>query len=321
MKIGMPKETIANDPRAAILPKDVERIIAAGHDLFVEKDAGRGIGIGDEEYERAGATIVPGPARIFDKELVVKIKAPTEQEFGMMKGNRLFCMLHAAQNPHAVELLRERDILGIAMEEVKDDAGGRFVDATDMTGEQGMLYAFQQHGRSPSECRVLFLGYGRVGTAAIRIASQLGANVKILRKADCPNLAYFLRGTDIVVNAMSWPEDKRMLKEYVITKDMLHHLNKGAIVLDLSVDFPNPIETCRPTRLDDPFYYVSVRCEDGTEREIKHICIYGYPGMAPLSCVERYSKQITPLVLEIANGDVSDWPEHLKRAVRPAQVR
>ncbi|MDP7081269.1 MAG: hypothetical protein QF415_15340 [Candidatus Undinarchaeales archaeon] len=319
MKIGIPKETIANDPRVAILPEDVERIIAAGHELFVEKDAGREIGIAVEDYERAGATIVPGPARIFDKELVVKLKAPTEKEFGMMKGNRLFCMLHTAQNPHAVELMRENGILGIAMEEVKDDAGGRFVDATDMTGEQGMLYAFSEHGRSPSECNVMFLGYGRVGTAAIRIASQLGASVKILRKADCPNLAYFLRGTDIVVNAMSWPEEKRRNKEYVITKDMLHHMNRGAIVLDLSVDFPGPIETCRPTSLDDPFYFVSVRDEHGTERRIKHICIYGYPGLAPLSCVERYSKQITPLLLEIANGDVGDWPDHLRRAVRPAK--
>jgi alanine dehydrogenase len=93
---------------------------------------------------------------------------------------------------------------------------------------------------------------------------------------------------------------------------MLKKLNPGAVVLDLSVDYPNPIETCKPTTLTKPWF---------KQDNIFYISIYGYPGLVPISSVNRYSKQILPLVLEITNNngiegiEKSELGKNIKNAV------
>ena len=75
---------------------------------------------------------------------------------------------------------------------------------------------------------------------------------------------------------------------------MINLLNHNAVILDLSVDYPNPIQTCRPTTINNPYYI-----EEGKI----HVSIYGYPGLVPVSSSKRYSAQVLPLVLEIANNN------------------
>ena len=134
----------------------------------------------------------------------------------------------------------------------------------------------------------------------------MGAKVDGMRRPEIKNIEEYLIGKDIVVNAIRWPKYKRDKKEYIITRDMLKHLNPGAIVLDLAVDEPNPIETCHATSLQNPWYY---------EEGVKHICIYGYPGLAPVSCSRRYSSQIMPLVLDIADNGLGKCSDYIKKAM------
>ena len=226
--------------------------------------------------------------------MVVKLKAPSSEEFGMLNGNILFSMLHHQQNPlHLFQLGRNR-VVGVEMESIKNPAGERLVDATDMTGEAGVLYAMRHLKKIPSEINALVLGYGRVGSSAIRMCNILGMHTKILRKEEYLHVEHFMTGRDLVVNAIAWPDGDRNFHKFVITREMLKLMNPGGVVLDLSVDFPSPVETSLPTSLSNPWYV-----EDG----VVHIAIYGYPGLVPISSTQRYSRQMLPLVLLIAEND------------------
>ena len=308
MEIGIAKERAAgnNEIRVILLPTEVKKIVQEGHKVYIEKDAGIRVYASNEQYQKAGAVIVNSFAKIFRKELVVKIKPPLPKEFKTMKGNILFSMLHAEQNPKYVRLLKEHKVKAVAMELIKNKYGERLVECTEMSGYQGMLMALQHSQKNPRECNILVLGYGNVATGAIEAACSLGAKVKILRKCEYGDIEHFVRGKDIVVNGISWPKVHRDHKHYIITKKMLKLLNPGAIILDLAVDYPGPIETCRPTLLNKPCYYI-----DG----IKHICIFGYPGLAPVSSSRRYSRQVYPLILEIAENGLEYAPEHIRNAI------
>lgn len=308
MDIGIVREngTKNLERRAILLPKEVKKLVEAGHKVFVEKGLGVGIHVGDDQYKEAGAKIVATAKSVFNKSIVVKLKPPLPQEFKLLKNNLLFSMLHAEQNPSYVRAMDEKGVKAIAMELVCNNAGERLIQCSDISGEQGMIAAFYLSERSPCDCNILVLGYGGVASGALRVAFSLGANVKILRKSKYRHIKDVLRNTDIVVNGIQWPKEKRDRKEYLITRDMLGLLNKGAIILDLSVDFPNPIECCRPSPHSKPVYIVD---------DVKCMSIYGYPRLVPISSSQQYSKQVLPILLKIASMPLSKLPKSIRGAV------
>lgn len=314
MDIGIPKEKSAGgvEVRVILLPEEVKKLVEAGHKVFIEKDAGQGVFFDDTDYRKADARIVKDPAGVYNRDIVVKLKPPTPKEFMMMKDNIIFSMFHAQQNPINIRMLRKHSLKAIAMEQIKNESGERLINCTEMSGEQGMILAFRYALKSPEECNVLVMGYGQIATGAIKIACSLGAKVKILRKSEYVFIRYHLKNKDIVVNGISWPKTKRDKKERLISKDMLKLLNPGAVILDLAVDYPGPIETTRPTYLNNPSYFV-----DG----IRHICVYGYPGLSPISSSARYSKQVLPILLEITKHGVDNLPKYIKNALIAPQSK
>ena len=308
MEIGILKENRTKnfERRAILLPGEVKRLVRAGHPVFVEKGLGNGIYVSDDEYRRAGAKVVLERKAIFNKSIVVKLKPPLIREFKLLHNNLLFAMLHAEQNPHYIRVLKERNAKAIAMEMIRNRAGERLIHCSDMSGEQGMIMAFHLAEKSPCDCHVLVLGYGSVASGALKAAFSLGAKVKILRKQEYPYIKQFVKGKDIVVNGIQWPKENRDKKKYLITKDMLSLLNKGAVILDIAVDYPNPIEPCHPSPHNKPVYTVNgVRC----------ISIYGYPKLVPISSSQRYSKQVLPILLKIASVSLGKLPKSIRDAI------
>lgn len=309
MNIGIPREITAGgrEIRTILLPREVKRLTEEGHSVLAEKGLGERLGIKDSLYHEAGAAITRDRKKIFRQEIVVKLKPPLPGEFRLMRNNLLFSMLHAEQNPQYVAMMKKAGVMAIAMELIKNRAGERLVHCTDIAGEQGMIMAMHLAKKSPQDCRVLILGYGAISSGAARIAFSLGTHVKILRKNEFKYVRHFLRNQDIVVNGISWPKEKRDNKEYLVTRDMLKLMARHGVILDLSVDSPNLIETCHPTLIDKPAYTV-----DG----ITHISVFGYPGLAPISSSQRYSRQILPLLLKIASAKRPErLPRYLKKAV------
>jgi len=298
MIIGILKEINRNEKRVVLRPKDIEKIVKQGHEVYVETKAGVGVNCLDEDYKKAGAQIKSVDEVYSKSDMLLKLRSPTDNEFKKIKNKILFSMLHTGQNPKRLKFIKENKITAIEMESVKNEFNERYIDATDITGEIGVLYATRFFKKVPEEIKVLILGYGRVGSGAIKMCNRLNMKVKILRKTEYKHVGHFLKGKDLLINAITWPDEDRRNKNYVVTRDMLKNLNKGAVILDLAVDYPNPIETCKPTTLTKPWFTL-----DG----VVHISIYGYPGLVPVSSVNRYSTQVLPLVLEVAdNNGVKD---------------
>lgn len=294
MKIGILKEINRSERRIVLRPDEVGMLVKKGHEVYVEDKAGIGVDFSDEDYKKAGAKITTSDYIYSKSDMIIKLRSPNDSEFKKIKNTILFSMLHSKQNPKRIKFIRDNNIHAVEMESIKNEFDERYVDETDMTGQIGVLYATRFLKKIPYDADVLVLGYGRVGSGALRMCNKLNMNVKLLRKGEYKDIGHFMKGKDILINAITWPEEERRKKNYVVTREMLKNLNKGAVVLDLSVDYPNPIETCKPTTLTKPWFEI-----DG----IIHISIYGYPGLVPVSSVNKYSQQILPLLMEIAENN------------------
>ncbi|MEN9270808.1 MAG: hypothetical protein Q6L49_08635, partial [Thermostichales cyanobacterium HHBFW_bins_127] len=124
MRIGIPKEIKDQEFRVGLTPAAVASLVAAGHEVVVERQAGAGAGFEDGDYERAGAKIVPGPELVYAQELVVKVKEPLPQEYGLLHPDlTLFCYLHLAADRGLTEALMRSGATCIAYETVTSPQG------------------------------------------------------------------------------------------------------------------------------------------------------------------------------------------------------
>ena len=125
MIIGVPKEIKNNEYRVGIIPVGVETLVRTGHEVIIETKAGVGSGIEDEQYIRAGAKIAPRASDVYYvAQLVIKIKEPMEQEYGMLKaGQILFTYLHLAANRNLTDALIKRKVIAFAYETLQTPNG------------------------------------------------------------------------------------------------------------------------------------------------------------------------------------------------------
>jgi len=306
MDIGIAKENRGRERRVILLPQELESIISS-HSVFIEKGAGQGIGINDSEYDDAGVRVVPRD-KVYSLPLVVRLKEPKEEELALMRpGSIMFSMMHLPGNPHLRSLLKKYGVTAISMEEIKNPFGKRKIEALYQTGYLGMEEGFRLWGGNPGECLIKIMGYGNLAFGAIQCAARKFARVVILHKKDFKNMAEHIPGTDILVNAINWPQELRGRK-FIIRQSMLKLFKKGAVILDLISNPPgqSPIETMHPTALDDISYTV-----DG----IIHASCWGWPGLDPVNISRRYSIQVAPILKEIADCGLDGLPDYIKAAV------
>ncbi|MBI5072600.1 hypothetical protein HZA99_02160, partial [Candidatus Woesearchaeota archaeon] len=284
------------EQRVMLLPDAITQLTTAGHDVYVQTDAASGIGITDEWYKRAGAEIISDSRILYElSDLVLKLKAPSPEEFSLMRrGSTLFGMFHSEQNPSHIYYAGRQGIVVVEMESIRNNKNERLIDQTDITGEAGVYYALRHSRKMPYDMKAVVLGYGNVSTGAITACSRLGMDVKIIRRDEFTYLHEHLKDADILINGISWPAENREAKQYLVTREDIRNSAPEMIVLDLAVDFPNPIETIHPTTYANPYYL---------EEDRVHISIYGYPGLVPITSSKVYSKQVMPLALLIANND------------------
>ncbi|MCB1617344.1 MAG: alanine dehydrogenase, partial [Pseudomonadales bacterium] len=126
MIIGVPREIKTEEYRVGLTPHAVHELALHGHRLLVERGAGLGSGFGDDDYQRAGATLIDSAAEIWARAaLIVKVKEPQPGERDMLReGQALFTYLHLAPDPQQTAELLERKVIGIAYETVTSASGG-----------------------------------------------------------------------------------------------------------------------------------------------------------------------------------------------------
>ncbi|MDR2050668.1 MAG: alanine dehydrogenase [Deltaproteobacteria bacterium] len=302
MKIGCPKEIKDNENRVGLTPSAAGSYVAAGHEVFMEKGAGLGSAIPDEEYAAAGAKIVPSADEVWGTaDMLVKVKEPLSSEYPRMrKGQLLYTYFHfAADKPLAVACL-ERGIVALAYETVQEGSSLPLLRpmsevAGRMSSLMGAFYlARPQGGRGilptgvpgVAPARITVLGGGVVGSNAARVAAGLGAEVSILEVSqdrlarldeimpanvtvlynDAANLERCLLEADIVVGAILLPG---AAAPKVIARKHLSLMKPGSVLVDVAIDQGGCAETSHPTTHSDPVYVV-----DG----VLHYCVANMPG-------------------------------------------
>jgi alanine dehydrogenase len=329
MLIGVPKEIKVHEYRVGLTPESVRELVAKGHRVLVETQAGAGIGAGDAEYEKAGAAVAAAPAEIYAQaDLVVKVKEPLAQERARLRpGQALFTYLHLAPDPDQVRDLVKSGVTAIAYETVGSDAGGLplLAPMSEVAGRMAVQvaahYLERPHGgrgillsgaAGSAPARVLILGAGVVGSNAARIALAMGGEVTVLSRSGGSverlrsELGPKLRGgaatpadiqresreADAVVGSALLPGG---LAPKLLSRAAVAAMKKGAVLVDVSIDQGGCFETSRPTTHADPVYTV-----DG----VVHYCVANMPGAVPRTSTYALNRATLPFVIEIAEHGV-----------------
>lgn len=306
MKVGIPKEIKNNENRVGMTPSGVAELVKHGHSVVVQHTAGEGSGFSDDEYKRAGASILANIEDVYaEAEMIVKVKEPIEPEYKLIrKGQVLFTYFHFACDRPLTDAMLQSGATCIAYETVeKDDRSLPLLIpmsevAGRMAAQNGAYYLQKTKGGKGKlmagvpgvkPAKVLVLGGGTVGEAAARIAAGMGADVTItdvslprLKQlaAELPanvhtlyssehNIRKELPDVDVVIGSVLIPGDAA---PKLITRDMLSLMEPGTVLVDVAIDQGGCFETSRPTTHSEPIYIV-----DG----IVHYAVANIPGAVP----------------------------------------
>ncbi len=331
MKIGIPKEIKNHEYRVGMVPASVLELTKRGHQVFVETQAGAGIGFSDDHYREVGAEIRETAQEIFDiANLIVKVKEPQPEECRMLKPDQvLFTYLHLAPDPEQTNVLKKSGAMAIAYETVTD-AYGRLPLLAPMSEVAGrMSIQAAAHclekaqggsgtllGGVPGVARghVLVLGGGVVGTNALRMAMGLEAKVTVIEKnenrlreldlifgsklstvyATQNMIEHYLAKADVVIGAalVAGAQAPKL-----VTKEMLALMQPGSVLVDVSIDQGGCFATSKPTTHANPTYIFD---------DIVHYCVSNMPGAVPRTATFALNNVTLPYVINMAEQGVKN---------------
>lgn len=329
MIVGVPKEIKQQENRVGLVPGSVKEIIRAGARVLVEKGAGLGIGINDDQYLAAGAEIVATAEEVFERaELIVKVKEPQPEECRRLhKGQTLFTYLHLAPDPEQTRLLKESGVTAIAYETVTQDDGGLplLTPMSQVAGRMSIQAGAHCLEMAQGGCgvllggvpgvapaNVLVIGGGVVGTNAARMAMGMEARVTVLDKsltrlreldfqfgaklntiyATAGALEEYVPQADLVIGAVLVPG---AAAPKLLTRAMLKSMRPGSVVVDVAIDQGGCFETSRATTHHEPTY----RMEN-----VVHYCVANMPGAVPRTSTFALNNATLPFVISLVTKGI-----------------
>lgn len=326
MKVGVPKEIKNHEYRVGLVPAGVRELVHNGHEVFVEHNAGYGIGLDDHMYEAVGATILPTAAEVFETaDMIVKVKEPQAVECKMLRpGQILFTYLHLAPDPEQTQGLIDSGCIAIAYETVTDARGGLPLlspmseVAGRMSIQAGAHCLEKAQGGSGillggvpgvSAASVVVIGGGVVGTNAARMAMGLEAKVTVLDRnihrlyeldmqfgptlntiySTVDSVEEYVVNADLVIGAVLVPG---AAAPKLVTRDMISKMRRGSVVVDVAIDQGGCFETSKATTHDDPTYIVD---------DVVHYCVANMPGGLARTSTFALNNATIPYTLALAN--------------------
>jgi len=331
MIIGIPSEIKDNEYRVGITPAGVDMMVSAGHKVLIEKGAGLGSGFRDEEYEEAGAEIIPTHRRLYElSEIVMKVKEPIKQEYNLLREDLiLYAYLHLAADEPLTRVLLKNRVKSVAYETVElldgtlpllqpmsEIAGRLSIQAaaqylTKVHGGEGKLMGGAT-GVIP--CKVVIIGGGIVGRNAAQIALGMGANVIVLNRGinrlleleetltgklntlilNPQNLKEALKDADVAVGAILVTGAKA---PKIVSREMIRGMRPGGVIVDVSIDQGGIFETSRPTTQSNPTY---------VEEGVTHYCVTNMPGCVPRTSTIALSNVTMPYAMKLADSGLEE---------------
>ena len=329
MVIGIPKEIKTEEYRVALTPTGAKEMTSRGHRLLCEAELGMGSGFPDVEYVQAGAELCSRKRLFNESELIVKVKEPIEEEYGLFSpGQALFTFLHLAPNPGLTRMLLEGGISAFAYETLEDkETLPLLTPMSEVAGSMAPLvgsYFLQKpyggRGVLPvgaagvPPANTIILGAGVVGSSSLRVAHAIGSRVTVLNRSDkrlrriekdykddvktalltSDNIESHLREADLVVGATYMLGART---PSLVTKGMLTLMKKGAVVVDVSIDQGGCFETSRPTTHMAPTYEVE---------GIIHYAVANMPGAYPRTSTLALTNATLPYLIRLAELGVGN---------------
>lgn len=325
MIIGVPKEIKKEEYRVAILPSTTKKLVERGHQILIEKRSGVGAGIKDEDYQREGAEILATGEEVFKKaDLIVKVKEPQEAEYPFLReGQIVFTFFHFASSHQLTEAMIKRKIIAFAYEVVEEDDGSLpiLTPMSEVAGklapQEGAKYLEKPSGGKGvllggipgvAPAVVLIIGAGIVGENAAIVSAGMGAEVLLLDinvnrlrylKKILPanvkliysnrnNLEKYLKRADLVIGAVLIPGAKA---PKLISREMLKLMERGTVLVDVSIDQGGCFETSHPTTHKNPTYSVG---------GIIHYCVANIPGAVARTSTFALTNATEPYLLLLA---------------------
>ena len=322
--LGVPKETKTLEGRVALTPDGVREFERAGVEVFVETQAGTAASITDAEYTAAGATIVPTAADAWAQSMVVKVKEPTEKEFGFLRPDlTLFTYLHLAAYPKVAKALVDNKTTGIAYETVQlaDGSLPLLAPMSEVAGrlatQAGAHYLQRPYGGrgvlmggAPGvrPAKVVVIGAGNVGWNSAWIAAGMEAEVILLDKnLDRLRFVDQIHKGRIMTLASNRGAIERSVAEadlvigavlvagarapVVVSEAMVKSMKKGAVIVDVAIDQGGCVETMRETTHVDPVYEM---------HGVIHYAVGNMPGAVPHTSTYALTNATLPYQLQVA---------------------
>ncbi len=303
MQIGCPKEIKNHEYRVGLTPASVRELTSRGHSVLVQQGAGAAIGLTDEQYVAAGATLALDAAEVFAKaDMIVKVKEPQPQECAMLRpGQILYTYLHLAPDPEQTAALVKSGAVCIAYETITGAGGGLplLAPMSEVAGRMAIQAGAAHLEKSKGgmgvllggvpgvpAAHVVILGAGVVGTHALQMAVGVGARVTVLDKnvdrlrqldlvfgnristvySTTHSVEEAVLDADLVVGGVLIPG---AAAPKLVTRAMISRMKKGAVVVDVAIDQGGCFETSHATTHADPTFVV-----DG----VVHYCVANMPG-------------------------------------------
>jgi alanine dehydrogenase len=326
MIVGVPKEIKNNENRVSITPPGVLAFKKAGHQVWIESNAGLGSGFSDDEYKEAGANIVPLAKDAWAAEIVMKVKEPQPEEYNFLReGLILFTFLHLAPEPELTRALVEKKVVAIAYETIQLENGSLplLTPMSEVAGRMSVQVGAQFLEKSKGGKGVLLggvpgvipgnvviVGGGIVGTNAAKMAIGLGANVTLLdinpdrlRQLDDQfhgrlntlmsnsyNIAEAVRKADLLIGAVLIPGARA---PRLVTEEMVKTMEKGSVIVDVAIDQGGSIETIEGiTTHNNPTY---------VKHGVLHYAVANMPGAVARTSTYALSNVTIPYGVYIAS--------------------
>ena len=326
MLVGVPKEIKVLEARVALTPEGASEFIRAGHSVVVEKGAGLGSAITDEQYIAAGASIEADVEKIWrDADMILKVKEPIEAEYPRLRaGQILFTYLHLAASKACTDALIASGTTAIAYETVElngtlpllapmSEVAGRLATQVGATalqkpnGGRGVLLGGVP-GVAPG--KVVVIGGGVAGLNAAVIAMGMGADVTVLDRS-LPRLAYIdtmfngriktlastygaidreVKSADLVVGAVLVHGAKA---PKLVTNEQVQGMKPGAVLVDIAIDQGGCFEDSRATTHAEPTFKV---------HDAIFYCVANMPGAVPVASTYALTNATLPYALSLANN-------------------
>lgn len=334
MIVGLPKEIKTQEYRVAMTPQGCAELIALGHEVCVQKDAGLGSGFSNEDYIQSGVKLLDSVAKLFQTaDLIIKVKEPLACEYQLFKEHQiLFTYLHLAADKEQTLFLLEKKIQAFSYETLEIEGRLPLLEpmsevAGKMASMMGALYLSRYAGgkgllmggvTATPPAHVMILGAGVAGKAAAEMAAGLGARVTLLDintkrlhylKDVLPanvttlfsnqeNIKNLIKEADVIIGTVLIPGAKA---PKLITKEMIKEIPDGSVLVDVSIDQGGCFQSSKATTHDNPVF---------TKEGVVHYCVANMPGAYPRTSTFALTQSTLPYIKQLASYGVLEVCKH-----------